>query len=651
MTHILNLIVGDRRNPTSELSLNQLTTGEIRLKQGSPVPNPGRLNVLYSGTSIRFDGEVPVGESRENMVLDLEYNIQGGSSADVSRIQREIEQFFRDAKLYNQDGVGEQVWLEYRWNTNSDLDNLPRPAWGQLNYYAEILSVGTQWPDNVYELVTSNFVEGVIATLTCKPHWYGLEQQCISTPGLMDVTDQPNTTLSFSGLNLTGNFAITGWFKTTDALVATNQGFAYYIDSSNYLRVYQATNQYVTLESRVSGTSTFKSVLGNTTSPNHFVVVQSGSSVAFYVNSTAASGSITAHAWSGGTLYIGSYTALATETTTTLDGWRFFCGDTLSAVEVAGIYSEEAAIKSAGGWVGRPPYQYTYNATNKVFRGNSTNSGGYNTAIIGNVNGSGCTALANYKLTANTGSRFLDLYMGRAIIDSPTIAGIGMYNIESPGSQTANNDSYDNNYIAEATWAAGGGNSQTYYTDVTNATVYDGSYIALARIKSDGDAITARLNYKQTTYGHNNWLDSVTMADNTSFTLVNLGELVIKKPAEGVPSTYTFQLELNQGSGETDVAVDFLQLVPEPAIRITRYSSNTSSFYVYIHKKSGTYGATEDFTIKGPDDGVTLEPNKKNVLMFQFSATDGTLALDSNYVEITTLEIIPRWTMAGGLIA
>lgn len=235
MAHLLRLISGpDPRYPTRTLQIaNSSSTANIHLRMNGFAPGPGKKKVIYSGESTRFDGEQRVSSSRGNARFNLTYDLNSSSPARIQSLQGEIERFFQDAGLYEEHESGEPVWLEDRWQDG--LDDVPAPVLGQFSHYLRILDAEVQdWPKSLHSgaLVAGN-VEGVAASLVCRPHSEGLEQQLFNAIGQVEVGPlgvmaAPATTNLFTNPSFAHTTFNQGWTASAaDLYVAETAGLTY----------------------------------------------------------------------------------------------------------------------------------------------------------------------------------------------------------------------------------------------------------------------------------------------------------------------------------------------------------------------------------------------------------------------------------------
>lgn len=189
--HVVRLLRGDKRNPTRTLDLaSGLSTGSIFLRTGGFSPGPGPQHITWSGRSGRRHGQRRISSSRDNVQLSLTVDLTSTTSAGLGHLARKIQQFFLEARLYEEEAEGEKVWLEYRWQDG--LDALPAPAFGQFSHYLRVLDGQVpSWPGELHNgaLVAGN-IEGVVAELTCAPFAEGLQQRAADKcDGPIELTD------------------------------------------------------------------------------------------------------------------------------------------------------------------------------------------------------------------------------------------------------------------------------------------------------------------------------------------------------------------------------------------------------------------------------------------------------------------------------
>ncbi len=146
--------------------------------------------MVWTGQSSRYDGETRVNTNYDNTVLQITYDLQGGSAAELAYLQREIHRFFMECRQYEENAELNRVWLEYRWSDS--LSGLPAPVFGQFSYYYRVLSGAVpRWPRDLHTgALTANQILGVVAELTCKPFAEGLRQKVGTGKGQLELFDE-----------------------------------------------------------------------------------------------------------------------------------------------------------------------------------------------------------------------------------------------------------------------------------------------------------------------------------------------------------------------------------------------------------------------------------------------------------------------------
>lgn len=185
---LLRLIQGDKRNPSRVLDL---TGDSISFTPTGINPGPGRKSVLYTDPSILRDGQRRIASSRENAQIQLTYRLKSTTSADVARLQRDINRFALDCQLYEERRECGPIWLEYRWPDGLNTSGIPAPVFGQWNHYLRVYDIEIeQWPQTLHQpYLASGLTFGVVATLTVGPYAEGLRQLAAYGQGLLRQTE------------------------------------------------------------------------------------------------------------------------------------------------------------------------------------------------------------------------------------------------------------------------------------------------------------------------------------------------------------------------------------------------------------------------------------------------------------------------------
>lgn len=139
MSHLLRLISGyDKRNPIRTFTIcSSSSAANVHLRESGFSPGFGEETVQWSGKTIRRDGQKRSRTGVDNVELDLTYDLIGGSTAELGWLQREINRFFLEARMYEEEKQAAPIWLEYRWQDG--LDAIPAPVFGQFSQYLRVL--------------------------------------------------------------------------------------------------------------------------------------------------------------------------------------------------------------------------------------------------------------------------------------------------------------------------------------------------------------------------------------------------------------------------------------------------------------------------------------------------------------------------------
>lgn len=184
---MLRLIYGDKRNPTRTLDLSG---SNIAMLSEGFNPGPGQADIIWGGQYPGSLGQRRVLTSRDNTRLRLVYKLIDSSAAAVGQLQNQIMRFALEARMYEEDYQGDMVWLEYRF-TDSTLDSLPAPVWGQFSHYLRVLHIEIpEWPKTLQQPTLWNgAIVGVAAEFVALPYSEGLRQQVGMATGGITITE------------------------------------------------------------------------------------------------------------------------------------------------------------------------------------------------------------------------------------------------------------------------------------------------------------------------------------------------------------------------------------------------------------------------------------------------------------------------------
>lgn len=657
----------DKRNPIRSLDIAEsLPAGSIFLKAGGFSPGAGELNELWSGNSIRFDGQQKLAESRQNSELAITYVLQKSSQAALSYLNRKITSFFLEARQHQIRKQGHTVWLEYRWSDM--LNSLPTPTFGQLSTYYEILSARVpRWPDNLHDELNSlgqGVIEGIQMQLTASPAPEGLKQKAARAAGT--ITLQSNGVqiasgassqlhwTSYTNSGLTANFTITGWITLSAAPSGNMSIFDYYVNASNRIRiVYNTTSTRWEITKIVGGTTYSANSSSDTIASGdnvHLALVQDDTTLALLVNgvqvaSVSAANSMT----DGGTIALGCPgTGSIDGVNVILDGWRIMPDD-ISDAYIATLYEAELPIKQDGGAVGPPPYFWTKDGDNRLDNCDDTTRD--NWGIIGGVGGD-LPARTEIQVMPAAGSYTLYKFW------------LGLKTSDAILSPTGNNIFVEFDGAADST-CSGTGYQEISATAADYATsVFDveleqifGRYHAIGRLYLSG-AVTTTVTLKYTFGGDYINGKATQLTPDGLFILRDLGDIMIYHPGQKLKDaniTFSVFLSLRAASSVTS-RIDFILLLPEPFVRIDVTSSFYASGAPLVIDNGMAYGYDSGLSTVGlieslPYYGHKIEaiPNKYNYL-FILAATAANVWGHNSQV-LFDVFVTPRYSLPGGMVA
>jgi hypothetical protein len=228
MPTLLRLIRGSKRNPKPAdiLDLNQdLTTGKVWLVEDGFNPGPGPQDILWSGRSIRFDGEQRRKSSRSNAKLKLTYHINAGSHPEMSQVQRDIATIQTNIEDFEENSQGKKIYLEFR--LDDGLTSVPAPVFGQWSHYYHVLDIDTPGVD-LNSIMLGSYDVQYVARLTCGPYTEGLEQQASDAAGPLVMRNDgllcaPSTTNNFTNPSFGHATYDNGWTSSDADLTAVQE--------------------------------------------------------------------------------------------------------------------------------------------------------------------------------------------------------------------------------------------------------------------------------------------------------------------------------------------------------------------------------------------------------------------------------------------
>lgn len=666
----------DKRNPIRSLDLAQTAPGAIRLLAGGFAPGAGELNELWSGNSVRFDGQKKLRDSRQNSKLAITYVLKtGGSQAALGYFQRQVNRFFLEARQYQvKYKQGHTVWLEYRWSDG--LSSFPTPTFGQLSGYYEIYSAKTpKWPDSLHDRwdgLLQGLIDGIQIELTASPAPEGLEQQAAQAGGTIalhskgvQISSGASSKLhwpSYSITGLTQNFTVTMWATLSAAPSGNMTFFGYYVDANNQMSVVYNTSATRWQISKTVGGVTVSANSSSDTIANgddvHLCLVQDGTTLRLYVNGvSAASVTATNSMTDSGLISFGCpATGTVDGINVILDGCRIMPDD-ISSAEAATLYEVELPIKQDGGQVGAPPYFWTKDGDNVLDNVDDTNRD--NWGIIGGVSGD---LEADTRIGVVWTSAYArDIWIGMKSQDSTFTPSSYLWN-ELTGLTNTADSSFSGGSYTSGSFATQGAQLSAVKTGLTSTLLY-GRYQVLTLVGST-NSTNVRYWWKfgaaSTNDDAHNIGDDVSYSiDLTSgFQLLSLGDAFIESSRYTAPTGYEISAYLELVDDISDVISwtargDFIFLLPWPYARIvdtqSSWSGATDPYSLSIEgTRAYTTDTGADFAYIG--DPIRPHPGKYNYL-FLMQVENALNEFQPADTATISVWVTPRFTLPGGMVA
>lgn len=641
-----------------------ILTGRISLQESGFAPGPGKLNVIWSGQSARFDGQRRVDSSRDNLEVVIKYVLSAPTPAGLDFLQRKIDEFWRECQLFEEDSQGEPVWLEYLWEEyiawENQLTELPAPVWGQLARYLRVLKGETpRWPQNLHTgALPGGVIIGVESSLVCEPFAYSLPQAALTAAGSVaqtnygvQVGEGAGNSLTWLSDELSGAaFSICGWVTIGWTLPASDDKYIidYMCNASNWLRlIYDYTEDQFDLMADIGGTTAGVADLTTNFSANqhvHFAITYDGTTLSFYVNGALAGSTALTGTLPGNTnLFLGGLSD-GTGSGGHLDGWRIF-DVVLTANQVQAIYKAELPIKwsdlDGRNVVGMPPYWWTSGGDDEV--------GQLDYGILGGVSGS-MEALVEWQLS--------DLSTDANAIRAVWLGRKASVTVFTPGDDVVLDFS--------GTVVAGAFGGQVEEEVLSGADSYDfdmaldnigqlrGRVQVLAVVHVGANAVEVYPHYYFAALTYDVASDPVTIPTSIALILYDLGDLFIDwDKRRAAPATLNFGVNVSEASGGATVDLDVVLLLPYPNCRVEAVAASITlaAGDVLIINEREAYLANSSGTPKyffERRGAVTAEPGKYNYIWMLIGQEGDPVNL-SRTATIRPI-VTSRWLLPGGIV-
>jgi hypothetical protein len=690
MTHIIRLISGDKQSPTSTVDL---TGSGLYLAWEGINPSAGANTTIYSGQSSRFDGQRRVLSSKDNTRIQLKYNLTAGSVAELRLLQRQINQFATDAGLYHEHYRMQPVYLEYRWNENTDLDDLPRPIWGQLNYYLPILELTATWPDDLHTgaLIGAN-INAATLDIVGGPYWEGLEQMAGLTYDYANESGN-DAGIKYEMINgeLTGDFTIAGWIThdtSGNYAVATiytdnNNGPHTMVWWDNSLQKHRITTE-------VGGSAnTYTDGLSRSLSNGAAIHVSifhddNANTLSVYIN--GSEGPLSASSYTApdavsvlllgsvdDTDYTSSSAPSASVTTSGLDAWRVW-DEVLTDNQIEALYTVEGALKTLDYTIQYPLYCKV--GTHTTATSDIELDASYTAMGLANTSGSahyiGIMPLTNANSASSSSplpwfpvygvagdvqghlQLLLKLVYDGSNSDSLRSMWIGNFpalaSYDPADIQLHQWDSDDgtligapssNGYEVTTTSSGAGTDTHTFTKSITDATAIAamrGRYRVFAGVTADNDEATVNFTWSIGDIEIQQSTIEVTVPDlNGEHENFDFGEIVIDWPDSEPPAEINLNLNFTETSATATVwAADYVYLFPYPLYNLAISSAMTISendnAIVINNRQAWVIDLSDgrrEYTLSCTGDTLALYPGAYNYL-FYTSSNHGSVNMADN---------------------
>jgi hypothetical protein len=692
VTHIIRLLAGDKRNPTRTLDL---TGSGIYLSWEGLNPTAGQLSTVYSGKSARFDGQRRLMASRDNTKLQLRYDLDAGSTAELRLLQRQIDRFINEVGLYHEQYRAEPVYLEYRWSDNSALDDLPRPVWGQLNYYLEILQLDVKYPDSLHTgALAGGYIAEMVMDITGGPYWEGLEQLA----GIAgDYANESDTGIKYDFFDgeLNGDYTIAGW--TTHDTSGNYAICASYGDDGigpHTLLYWDNTDGRFEVRTRVSSSNTTtngNTGLGIANGANvHLALIHNDTTneLKVYVNGTL---DITVSGYTPSASYcvlmLGSFddnylsAPTASDNTTGLDAWRVWDSN-ITTTQLSALYIVEVALKAAGYAIQYPiycwidvydfsvllPFEATGVLPDEDYGRLSLIEDGDHDAGLPwfAIYGAAGDTTGNARMvipakSPDTISYLRSLWVGQFVTGSSYDPhDIHLHQFDSDDGSA--NAAASNNYAATTTSSGAGTDTHTFTKTITteaSIAAMRGRYRVFAGLAADNDEADVTFTWDiGDTEIQQSTIEVEVSDSNGAFEVFDLGEIVIDWPDKTPPAEINLNVTFTETSATaTDWYCDFILLLPYPAFNLTIGEALSwavaDNAIVIANRQAWTIDASDkrrEASFNYVGDTIGMVPDSYNYILVA-ADSPSTITLFSRVELMPHLYHTPRWRLPGPMAA
>jgi len=657
---VLRLLYGkDKRNPTRTLDLAETSASSaISLIENGLNVGPGEQTVLYSGPTIRRDGQKRRKSSRGNASFSVTYNLWAGNANELAFLQRKVLRFMEEARWYEEGSQLEPVWLEYRWYDS--LVNVGAPVYGQLSHYFRVLDINfPQWPESLHGgALAAGLIESVVMQVTTSPYSEGLRQPALVSSLEPGVDSDVVFRTVFDAGQMSSDFTVMGWAKH----YATDYGLFEYTNAAHttYFRFWMdAEVATITADTGALLSQNASGVL-DADDIYHFALVnEAGSGTTVYINGSQLGTGTAYSSFDDGVIYLGGASATVglTAYTEELDAWRIF-DSVISSTDIAQIYANEAQIKSNHTEkIGPPTYCYGAGGTTQDTHAtlSAATAGTYeNYCVVGNLNGD-VSPLLEYTILSISGAAVPEIWLG----NKPTNESWDPAKLTFDTGSNADATSFGGFY--RQTTGTGDVDHEKTVSSLGTAAlnkIIFGEYALLTRLYlTSGDiaTLTAKTILGPTTGEWTEFKDDTTYSGNDQFEVIGLGDVsfLFEGFSDRLISEMSAGMIANIPTANT-FRVDCWMAIPAPYAYLDNSAAKTISLtkaILVIDKTAYIYDLTNSRieASVGLAGRLDLVPGKLNYIVGSFGGAGfQVLATDSISVQFF---VTPRWALSGGPVA
>ncbi len=655
----MRLIQGAKASPTRTLDLAAATGGGIYLPWDAPAPTAAERKLVYTAMHHAYDGQRRISSTRENAKFALLATLDGNRSLSyMERLRAEIVSFLEQAGLYEEQGIGEPIYLEHCWHNSSLLAAKPQPVVGQWRRYWRIIDGGVpDWGRNAHSGgLAGGMALGVAIELECYSWAEGVEQQLFnanSNPadGATNAIMRRTMKTEFSD-----EFGISFW---TSVLENQTYVWAYVADADGKpLNSYGNTGNsgdyrvYITKSTLTPGVHYNLTVYADMTTANYGTVLvaglQNGDPVHFFITQNASTFTVYANGQllfnisklsmpPNGFVDFGAFGSGGVSHTSDLDAVRIW-SEAWSAAEIQSLYADELAAKKAVQVIGRPGYFQTRDGDGKTYNSYGNTGGDYGYGVAGWIGGD-IAAGTRLSIKSPETPKF---YLGYFALDELD--------------ENFDPRSFYNNYNGATISASPGGGYTTISPSPENLEYFQGRFLVGVIFKPTVivNSATLRANYILSGFWDVDSDGAVITTTSANPIFYDTGEVFFdwrvfsNSPSNQLSSpgvSYT-------GSSSCTGVLYATRWLPSPAMVMSDQDHGSGTAYTLdIDGDKTILKISNSFMLPWRHYGqpITVRPGKRNYVYV--IAVELNNSVDLALSSSLNVFVTPRWTASGGPVA